>query len=53
MTTPFSSLLHATFSETEVVDLIASTPALGFMPKADLSVRRVTEVVDDAGTHES
>jgi DNA-binding NarL/FixJ family response regulator len=35
-------------SETELVDLIATTPALGFIPKADLSVRRITEVLDDA-----
>jgi DNA-binding NarL/FixJ family response regulator len=41
-------VLISVHSETELVDLIATTPALGFIPKADLSVRRITEVLDDA-----
>jgi DNA-binding NarL/FixJ family response regulator len=42
-------VLISVHSETELVDLIATTPALGFIPKGDLSVRRITEVLDDAG----
>jgi two-component system, NarL family, nitrate/nitrite response regulator NarL len=45
-------VLISVHSETEFVDLIASTPVLGFIPKADLSVRKVTDVLDDAGPTE-
>jgi DNA-binding NarL/FixJ family response regulator len=45
-------VLISVHSESELIDLIATTPALGFIPKADLSVRRITEVLDDAGPHE-
>jgi DNA-binding NarL/FixJ family response regulator len=45
-------VLISVHSETELVDLIATTPALGFIPKADLSVRRITEALDDARPHE-
>jgi DNA-binding NarL/FixJ family response regulator len=41
-------VLISVHSETEFVDLIAATPALGFIPKADLSVSRITEVLEDA-----
>jgi DNA-binding NarL/FixJ family response regulator len=46
-------VLISVHSETEVVDLIATTPALGFIPKADLSVRRVIEVLDDVDSPRS
>jgi two-component system nitrate/nitrite response regulator NarL len=42
-------VLISVHSEAEFADLIAITPALGFIPKADLSVPRINEVVDDAG----
>jgi DNA-binding NarL/FixJ family response regulator len=45
-------VLISVHSETELVDLIATTPAVGFIPKADLSVRMITEVLDDAGPTE-
>jgi two-component system nitrate/nitrite response regulator NarL len=41
-------VLISVHGETEFVDLIATTPALGFIPKADLSVRTITDVLDDA-----
>jgi DNA-binding NarL/FixJ family response regulator len=41
-------VLISVYSETEFIDAIATTPALGFIPKADLSVRRITDVLDDA-----
>ena len=41
-------VLISVHPETEFIDLIVTTPALGFIPKADLSVQRITEVVDDA-----
>ena len=41
-------VLTSVHSETEFIELIATTPALGFIPKADLSVRRITDVLDDA-----
>jgi DNA-binding NarL/FixJ family response regulator len=42
-------VLISVHSEAELIDLITTTPALGFIPKADLSLRRITEVLDDAG----
>jgi len=39
-------VLISVHNETEFVDLIATTPAIGFIPKADLSVRRITDVLD-------
>ena len=45
-------VLISVHSEIELIDLIATTPALGFIPKADLSVRRITEVLDGAGPPE-
>jgi DNA-binding NarL/FixJ family response regulator len=41
-------VLISVHPETEFIDLIVTTPALGFIPKADLSVERITEVLDDA-----
>jgi DNA-binding NarL/FixJ family response regulator len=40
-------VLISVHSETEFIELIATTPALGFIPKADLSLRSITEVLDD------
>jgi len=39
-------VLISVHSETEFVDLLATTPALGFIPKADLSVPRISQVLD-------
>jgi two-component system nitrate/nitrite response regulator NarL len=41
-------VLISVHSETEFTDLIASTPAVGFIAKADLSLRTITDVLDDA-----
>jgi DNA-binding NarL/FixJ family response regulator len=41
-------VLISVHSETEFIDIIATTPVVGFIPKADLSVRRITEVLGDA-----
>jgi DNA-binding NarL/FixJ family response regulator len=41
-------VLISVHNENEFVDLIATTPALGFIPKADLSVGRITDVLDRA-----
>jgi two-component system, NarL family, nitrate/nitrite response regulator NarL len=41
-------VLISVHSEIEFEDLIASTPVLGFIPKAELSVRRIADVLDDA-----
>jgi DNA-binding NarL/FixJ family response regulator len=40
-------VLISVHSETEFIELIATTPALGFIPKADLSVRSINEVLAD------
>jgi DNA-binding NarL/FixJ family response regulator len=45
-------VLISVHSETEFVDLIATTPVVGFIPKADLSVRRITDVLGNAGPTE-
>jgi DNA-binding NarL/FixJ family response regulator len=41
-------VLISVYSETEFIDLLANSPAIGFIPKADLSVPRITDVLDDA-----
>jgi two-component system, NarL family, nitrate/nitrite response regulator NarL len=41
-------VLISVHSETEFSELIAATPAIGFISKADLSVRKVTDVLGDA-----
>jgi two-component system nitrate/nitrite response regulator NarL len=46
-------VLISVHSEAELSELIAATPAIGFIPKADLSSRKVTEVLDGAGPTES
>jgi CheY-like chemotaxis protein len=38
-------VLVSTHAEKDFADLIASSPAVGFVPKADLSARRLTEVL--------
>jgi len=40
-------VLISAHSEAEFTDLIATSPALGFIAKADLSLRRITEVLED------
>jgi hypothetical protein len=39
-------VLISTRSADEVVDLIAESPAAGFLPKADLSASAIREIVD-------
>ena len=41
-------VLISVHSESEFVDLIATTPALGFIPKSDLSIGRIADVLDHA-----
>ena len=41
-----SVVLISAYSESEFADLIASTPAVGFISKADLSLRRIADVLD-------
>jgi DNA-binding NarL/FixJ family response regulator len=41
-------VLISVHSETDFIDRIATTPALGFIPKADLSLPRIIDVLDDA-----
>jgi DNA-binding NarL/FixJ family response regulator len=41
-------VLISVHSESEFIDLIATTPALGFIPKSDLSLGRITDVLDRA-----
>ena len=41
-------VLISVHSESEFVDLIATTPAVGFIPKSDLSLGRITDVLDSA-----
>jgi DNA-binding NarL/FixJ family response regulator len=40
-------VLISVYSEGEFADLIASSPAAGFITKAQLSVRRIADVLDD------
>jgi DNA-binding NarL/FixJ family response regulator len=39
-------VLISAYSETEFADLIAASPALGFISKADLSARTIADVLD-------
>jgi len=39
-------VLISTRAEEEVVDLIAGTPAVGFLPKAELSASAIRRIVD-------
>jgi len=41
-------VLISAYNESEFADLIAGSPALGFIPKAKLSARRVTALLDGA-----
>ena len=41
-------VLISVHSETEVIDLVSTTPALGFLPKADLSLQRIADLLNDA-----
>jgi DNA-binding NarL/FixJ family response regulator len=41
-------VLISVLSETEVIDLVSTTPALGFIPKADLSLQRIADLLNDA-----
>ena len=45
-------VLISVHSETEFIDRIATTPALAFIPKADLSLPRITDVLDDTPPQE-
>jgi CheY-like chemotaxis protein len=39
-------ILISTYAETDVADLIASSPAAGFVPKADLSASAIRRIVN-------
>ena len=39
-------VLISAYSETEFADLIAASPAVGFISKADLSARKIADVLD-------
>jgi DNA-binding NarL/FixJ family response regulator len=41
-------VLISVYSESEYVDLIANSPAVGFIPKAELSAQRIADVLDGA-----
>ena len=41
-------VLTSVHSETEFTDLMATTPGISFIPKADLSARKITDALDDA-----
>jgi len=41
-------VLISVASEAELAELIESSPAIGFIPKAELSARRIADVLDDA-----
>jgi DNA-binding NarL/FixJ family response regulator len=41
----YRPVLISAYSETEFVDLIAGCPAVGFISKADLSARKIAEVL--------
>ena len=41
------AVLISAYNESEFTDLIAASPALGFIPKAKLSARRVTALLDE------
>jgi DNA-binding NarL/FixJ family response regulator len=45
-------VLISAHSEAELIERLATTPALGFIPKADLSLPRITDVLGDARTPE-
>ena len=46
-------VLISVHSEAEFFDLIAGAPVVGFIPKADLSVHKITEVLNRAGPRAS
>jgi hypothetical protein len=39
-------ILISTHAEDEFVDLIAVSPAAGFLPKSDLSAKAIRDIVD-------
>ncbi len=41
-----SVVLISVYGETELADLIAASPAVGFIPKAELSAHRIADVLD-------
>jgi DNA-binding NarL/FixJ family response regulator len=41
-------VLISVYGEAEFADLVASSPALGFITKADLSTRRIADVLERA-----
>lgn len=46
---PSNVILISTYSEEDFADLIAATPAAGFLSKSRLSARAIREVLEDAG----
>jgi DNA-binding NarL/FixJ family response regulator len=46
-------VLISTYAEKDFADLIATSPAVGFLSKSDLSARTLHEVLDRAGSGEA
>ena len=42
-------ILISTHSEADLADLIAASPAAGFIPKAELSTKAIRRIVDGSG----
>jgi two-component system, NarL family, nitrate/nitrite response regulator NarL len=42
-------ILISTHAEADLADLIAASPALGFLPKSDLSAESIREVLEGGG----
>ena len=48
---PFHVILISAHAEEDYAELIAASPAVGFLPKMTLSGQRIRELVDLAGQH--
>jgi DNA-binding NarL/FixJ family response regulator len=46
---PLSVVLISSYAEKDLIDLIAASPAVGFVSKADLSGRAISEVLAGTG----
>jgi CheY-like chemotaxis protein len=46
---PLPVVLISTYAEADVVDLIAASPAVGFVSKSDLSGQAIADVLGGAG----
>jgi DNA-binding NarL/FixJ family response regulator len=45
---PAAVILISTHAEADLADLIAGSPALGFLPKSDLSAESIRQILDSA-----